>query len=124
MAAKLKVGDEVVVIAGRDKGKHGRILTIDRQRERVVVEGLNMVKRHVKAGRSHQGPTGGIENHEAAIHISNVMFYEPAAAKAKLGNTTKKLPGTRVGMREEIVERDGQEKAARVRVSKATGKDL
>ena len=61
MAAKLKVGDEVVVITGRDKGKHGRILQIDRKRERVVVEGVMMMKHHNKAGRTHQGPTGGIE---------------------------------------------------------------
>ena len=46
MAAKLKVGDEVVVITGRDKGKHGRILQIDRKRERVVVEGVMMMKHH------------------------------------------------------------------------------
>lgn len=124
MAAKLKVGDEVVVISGRDKGKHGRILTIDRKRERVVVEGVQMVKRHLKSGRNQQGPTGGIETREASIHISNVMYYEPAAAKTKLGNTTKKVAGTRVGIREEIVERDGVEKTVRIRVSKATGKDL
>ena len=125
MAAKLKVGDEVVVISGRDKGQHGRILSIDRKRGRVVVEGVMMMKHHNKAGRSQQGgPTGGIESKEAAIHISNVMYYEPAAAKAKLGNTTKKIPGTRVGIREEVVDRDGKEKTVRVRVSKATGKDL
>ena len=119
MAAKLKVGDEVVVITGRDKGKHGRILQIDRKRERVVVEGIMMMKHHNKAGRTHQGPTGGIETKEASIHISNVMYYEPAAAKAKL-----KIAGTRVGMREEVVDRDGKEKTVRIRVSKATGKDL
>lgn len=124
MAAKLKVGDEVVVISGRDKGQHGRILRIDRKRERVVVEGVMMMKHHNKAGRSQQGPTGGIESKEAAIHISNVMYYEPAAAKAQRGNTTKKIPGTRVGIREEVVDRDGKEKTVRVRVSKATGKDL
>ena len=124
MAAKLKVGDEVVVRTGRDKGKHGRILQIDRKRERVVVEGIMMMKHPNQAGRTHQGPTGGIETKEASIHISNVMYYEPAAAKAKLGNTTKKIAGTRVGMREEVVDRDGKEKTVRIRVSKATGKDL
>ena len=124
MAAKLKVGDEVVVISGRDKGQHGRILQIDRKRERVIVEGVRLMKHHNKAGRNQQGPTGGIETKEASIHISNVMYYEPAAAKAKLGNTSKKVPGTRVGMREETVEKNGKEKTVRVRVSKATGKDL
>lgn len=125
MAAKLKVGDEVVVIAGRDKGKRGRIISINREQQRVVVEGVQLVKRHVKAGRSQQGATtGGIETREAAIHISNVAFYEAAAAKTKLGNTTKKIPATRVGRREETVERDGKEKTVRVRYSKATGKDL
>lgn len=125
MAAKLKVGDEVVVISGKDKGKHGRIISIDRKRERVVVEGVQMIKRHVKAGRSAQGAvTGGIETREAAIHISNVAYYEPAAAKTKLGNTTKKIPATRVGRREEQVEVGGKTKTVRVRYSKSTGKDL
>lgn len=125
MAAKLKVGDEVVVISGRDKGKRGRILSIDRKRERVVVEGVMMMKRHVKAGRSQQGATtGGIESHEAAIHISNVAFYDSAATKTKLGNTTKKIPATRVGIREEQIEKDGKTKTVRIRYSKTTGKDL
>ncbi|MDO5671454.1 MAG: 50S ribosomal protein L24 [Actinomycetaceae bacterium] len=125
MAAKLKKGDEVIVISGRDKGKRGRIIAIDRKAERVVVEGVMRVKKHVKAGRSAQGATtGGIETVEAPIHISNVMYYDPEAAKAKKGDTTKKIPGTRVGIREEKVEKDGRMKTVRIRYSKATGKDL
>lgn len=125
MAAKIKVGDEVVVIAGRDRGKRGRIISIDRARERVVVEGVMLMKHHVKAGRSQQGATtGGIETHEASIHISNVAYYDPAGAKEKKGNTSKKLPTTRVAIREEVVDRGGKQKIDRVRVSKVTGKDL
>lgn len=125
MASKLKMGDEVVVIAGRDKGQRGRIIGIDRDRDRVVVEGIMQMKHHVKAGRSRQGAsTGGIETHEAAIHISNVALYDAAGAKEQKGNTTKKLPTTRVGFREEEVERNGRTRLQRVRVAKATGKDV
>lgn len=69
----LKVGDKVIVIAGKDKGKEGKI--ISKKGEKVVVEGINMVKKHVKPNGQDQ--VGGIIDKEAALHISNVMIIDP-----------------------------------------------
>ena len=79
--AKLKVrkGDTVMIIAGDDRGKSGKVLEIDIEKRRVVVEGHNIVKKHQKptAGK----PEGEIKKTEAAIHISNVMVVDPASGK-------------------------------------------
>lgn len=69
----LKRGDVVQVIAGKDKGTTGKILSIDRYRERVVVEGVNMVTKHVKPKQA--GQEGKIDRFEASIHYSNVLLY-------------------------------------------------
>ena len=69
-----KVGDEVVVIAGSDKGKTGKIVRTLRDENKVVVEGVNIVKKHQKATAQE---TGGIVEKEAALHISNVMIIDP-----------------------------------------------
>ena len=69
----LKVGDKVIVIAGKEKGKEGKIISI--KNDRVVVEGVNLVKKHVKPNGQDQ--TGGIVEKEAALHISNVMIIDP-----------------------------------------------
>jgi large subunit ribosomal protein L24 len=76
MAVKLKVrkDDEVVVISGRDKGKSGKIVRVIPDENRVVVQGVNMVKRHT---RPTQGKTGGIVEKEAPIHVSNVAHMDP-----------------------------------------------
>jgi large subunit ribosomal protein L24 len=71
MASRIKKDDQVVVIAGKDKGARGRVLLIDRERERVIVEGVNRVKRHTKP--TPKNPSGGIIEKEAGIHLSNVM---------------------------------------------------
>jgi large subunit ribosomal protein L24 len=68
----VKVGDTVKVISGTSKGKEGKILRIDRKKNRAIVEGVNIVKKHVKPSASN--PQGGIEETEAGIHISNVML--------------------------------------------------
>jgi large subunit ribosomal protein L24 len=68
----VKVGDTVKVISGESKGSEGKILAIDRTKNRVIVEGVNVVKKHVKPSASN--PQGGIEEAEAGIHISNVML--------------------------------------------------
>jgi large subunit ribosomal protein L24 len=68
----IKIGDTVKVISGESKGQEGKILTIDRKKERVIVEGANIVKKHVKPSASN--PQGGIVDKEAGIHISNVML--------------------------------------------------
>ena len=76
MATKLKIkkGDKVVVLTGRDKGKSGEVLRVLPADERVVVQGVNMVKRHTKPS---SGNTGGIVEKEAAIHVSNVAHLDP-----------------------------------------------
>ncbi|MCB2176169.1 MAG: 50S ribosomal protein L24 [Actinomycetales bacterium] len=112
--AKIKKGDLVVVIAGRDKNKTGRVLEVLTDSDRVVVEGVQRVTRHVKAGQSNRGTrTGGIETVEAPIHVSNVMLVDPETKK-----------GTRVGYRTEEIERDGRMRTVRVRVAKRSGKDI
>lgn len=112
--AKIKKGDQVVVIAGRDKGKTGRVLEVLTDSNRVVVEGVQRVKRHTKVGQSQRGArAGGIETVEAPIHVSNVMIVDPETKK-----------GTRVGYRIETVERDGRERTVRVRYAKRSGKDI
>ncbi len=112
--AKIKKGDQVVVIAGRDKGKTGRVLEVLKDSDRLVVEGVQRVTKHVKAGQTARGSrTGGIETVEAPIHVSNVMLVDPETKK-----------GTRVGYRLEQVERDGKTKTVRVRIAKRSGKDV
>ena len=112
--AKIKKGDLVVVIAGRDKGKQGRVLEVLKDSDRLVVEGVQRVTKHVKAGQTQRGTrTGGIETVEAPIHISNVMVVDPETKK-----------GTRVGYRTEQIERDGRTRTVRVRVAKRSGKDI
>ena len=69
---KLKRGDMVQVIAGKEVGRTGRVLLIDREKERIVIEGLNMQTKHQKPNRANQ--SGGITRREAPLHISNVMY--------------------------------------------------
>jgi large subunit ribosomal protein L24 len=99
MAAKIKKGDRVQVLAGKDKGRQGNVLRVLPKEDRVVVEGLNMVQRHTRPTQSD--PQGGIKSKEAALHISNVAIVD-----------SKGQP-TRVGFR---VEGD-----KKVRVAKTTG---
>jgi large subunit ribosomal protein L24 len=99
MAAKIKKGDRVVVLAGKDKGKQGQVLRVMPKEERVVVEGLNMVQRHTRP--SQADPQGGIKHKEAPLHVSNVAMVD---SKGK---------ATRVGFRVE----DGK----KVRFAKTTG---
>ena len=101
MGLKIRKGDTVMVIAGDDKGKTGRVLAVDSEKQRVLVEKINFVKRHTKA--RGQGQQGGILEKEAPLAISNVMLYDPKAGK-----------GVRVGTRR---TNDGK----RERVSRATG---
>ena len=84
----LKVGDKVVVIAGSSKGKEGKITKTLRKENRVVVEGVSIVKKHVK-GNGQQA--GSINDIEAAIHASNVMIIDPKTKKAtRIGHSTDK----------------------------------
>ena len=83
---RIKKGDDVIVIAGKDKGRRGSVLRIT-DNSRVLIEGINLVKRHTKAN-PNRSETGGIIEREAPIHISNIMLYNPATEK-----------GDRVGFR-------------------------
>lgn len=104
MATKLKVkkGDKVVVITGRDKGKQGEILKVLREENRVLVQGVNIVKRHQ---RQAMGVEGGIISKEAPIHVSNVAHIDPKTQKP-----------TRVGYK-----MDGDKK---VRVARRSGEAI
>lgn len=109
--AKIKKGDLVQVIAGRDKGMQGRVLEV--LKDRVIVEGVQRVKKHTRVGRTDRGAaTGGIETVEAPIHVSNVMLVGP-----------DKKP-IRVGFREVEVERDGRKKIMRERIGRRGGEEI
>ena len=83
MSAKIKKGDRVMVLAGRDKGRQGNVLKVLPKDDRVVVEGLNMVQRHT---RPTQGdPQGGIKNKEASLHLSNVAIVDSNGKPTHVG---------------------------------------
>lgn len=96
MAQKLKIkkGDRVIVTTGREKGKTGDVINVMRKDERVLVQGVNMVTKHVRA--SQAGP-GGIEKREAPLHISNVAHVDPESGKpTRIGYEIKDGVKTRV----------------------------
>ena len=83
MAAKIKKGDRVVLLTGKDKGRTGSVTKVFPKEERVLVEGLNMVKRHTKP--SQTDPNGGIKNKEAPVHVSNVAIVDSAGKPTRVG---------------------------------------
>ena len=105
---KIKKGDHVVVVAGKDKGMEGRVIAAYPDRQRVVVEGVNMIKKNTK--ETHQGPRGakqgGVVNQEAPLHVSNVRIVDPDTKKP-----------ARVGYR---VDEEGN----KIRVTRPGGKDI
>ncbi len=107
---KIKKGDTVQVLTGKDRSKQGKVIAVDTENQRVTVEGVNRVTRHVKPGPRG---TGGLVVQEAPIHVSNVAILDPADKKP-----------TRVKTRLETVERDGRTKVSRVRVAARSGKDI
>ena len=118
LSVNIKKGDTVKVIAGQDKGAEGKVIAVLREEQRVIVEGVNRVKRHTKVvntgGRA--GTTGGIITTEAPIHVSNVILVDGKGV-------------TRVGFRRDTVTKrrpDGSTYAAErsVRISRKTGKDI
>ncbi|GAA1492859.1 MULTISPECIES: 50S ribosomal protein L24 [Curtobacterium] len=116
--ANIKKGDLVQVITGAtqerggDRGKQGKVIEV--RGDRLVVEGINFVTKHVRVGQTQRGSkTGGIEQHEAPIHVSNVAIVDPKTKKP-----------TRVGFRNEEVEKDGVTKTVRVRYAKKSGEKL
>jgi large subunit ribosomal protein L24 len=116
MGMKIKKGDRVIVVTGKDRGASGKVIEAYPDTERVLVEGVNRIKKHTKVGQSARGAkTGGIVTQEAPVHVSNVML---------LVEVEGKKVGSRIGYRVEKVERDGREKTVRVRYAKRTGEDL
>lgn len=91
---KIKKGDEIVVIAGKDKGKHGKVVRYT-SNERVIVEDVNLVKRHTK-GNPLQGMTGGIFDKEMPIHISNIALVNPTTGKPEKVGFKYLADGTKV----------------------------
>ena len=85
---KIKVGDKVKVITGSNKGKEGKVSKVLRSESRVIVEGVNIVKKHVKPGRTNE--TGGILEIEAPIHISNVKVLSEEKKETKKSKTESK----------------------------------
>ena len=83
MAAKIKKGDRVTVLAGRDKGREGSVLKVFPKEQRVLVSGLNIVQRHTKP--SQGDPQGGIKNKEAPIHVSNVAVVDSNGKPTRVG---------------------------------------
>jgi large subunit ribosomal protein L24 len=109
---KVRSGDRVQIISGKDRGKSGRVMRVDTAKERVYVEGLNMTKRHVRPKESNTGASGqntaaqlgGVIELEGPIHISNVMLVDAKGAPTRVG-----------------IERSGGE---RVRIARKTGAKL
>jgi len=101
---KIKKGDQVMVLTGESKGQKGRVLEVNREKERVLVEGINMVSKHTKPNA--KAPQGGILKKEAPVHISNLMVIDPASGKP-----------TRVG-------RKLNDKNKLVRYSKKSGEEI
>jgi large subunit ribosomal protein L24 len=85
MAARIKAGDEVVVVGGKDRGKKGKVLRVEPRKSRLYVEGLNMIKRHQRpqqvAGAQRAEQVGGVIEREGPIHVSNVMLLDPKDGK-------------------------------------------
>jgi large subunit ribosomal protein L24 len=109
MSRRIKVDDEVIVVGGKDRGKRGRVLRVEPKKDRLYVEGLNIVKRHQRprqvAGAQRSEQVGGVIEKEGPIHLSNVMLLDPQDGKP-----------TRIG----IELQDGK----RFRISRRTGSRL
>jgi large subunit ribosomal protein L24 len=84
----VKKNDEVVVIAGADRGKRGKIIAIEGKKQRVIVEGVHMIKKHMR--KSQQNPQGAIVEREGTVHVSNVMKAEAYDARAAKRGTVAK----------------------------------
>ena len=107
---KIKKGDTVVVISGKDKGARGKVIASYPQRERVLIEGVNRIKKHTKVSRTERGAqSGGIVTQEAAIHVSNVMVVDSDGKPTRVGKKA-------------VENSDGTSR--RVRISKRNGKEI
>jgi large subunit ribosomal protein L24 len=103
---KIRTDDQVIVISGKDKGKTGKVLRVDRKTNKVFVEGLNIIKRHQRPNPANPNAQVGVIEREAPIHVSNVAIVDPKDNKP-----------TRVGVRRD-------ENGRRMRVTKRSGSEL
>ena len=103
---KLRTDDEVIVISGKGKGKTGKIIRVDRSKDRVYVEGINIIKRHQKPNPARPNAPVGVIEREGPVHVSNVALLDPKDKKP-----------TRVGTRR-------TEQGARMRVTKRSGTEI
>ena len=103
MAAKIRRGDDVIVLTGRDKGKKGTVLSVNPTKRRAVVQGVNVAKRHTAPT---QGDPGGIKDKELSIHLSNIALEDPKSGEP-----------TRVGFK---TQKDG----SKVRVARRSGEEI
>jgi large subunit ribosomal protein L24 len=103
---KIRTDDQVVVISGKDKGKTGKVLRVDRKTDKVFVEGLNIIKRHQRPNPARPNAQVGVIEREAGIHVSNVAIVDPKDNKP-----------TRIGVRRD-------ENGRRMRVTKRSGSEL
>ena len=103
---KVKKGDTVIVISGKDKGAKGKVIQAYPERNRVIVEGVNRIKKHTRITQTQRGAqSGGIVTQEAAIHVSNVMVVDSDGKPTRIGYRTN-------------------DEGKRVRVSRRNGKDI
>lgn len=100
---KIRKNDNVKVISGNDKGKTGKVLKVFPKESRIIIEGINLRKKHTKP--TQKNPQGGIQEKEAAIHVSNVMILDPKSSEP-----------TRIGSKIILDEKTGKKKIARVSV--------
>jgi large subunit ribosomal protein L24 len=100
---KIRSDDEVVVISGKDKGKTGKVIRVEPARQRVFVEGLNMIKRHQRPVQGRPNLQVGVIEKEGPIHISNVMLLDP-----KSGDPTRVRISREGGQRKRVAARSGE----------------
>jgi large subunit ribosomal protein L24 len=111
---RIKRNDQVIVIAGKDKGKKGRVLRVIVAKQRVLVEGVGMIKKHVKPD-PQRNIAGGIAEQEAPIHVSNVMLVDSEGKATRLGHQVEGDKKTRVARTNGVVIADKVEKKAKAK---------
>jgi large subunit ribosomal protein L24 len=102
---KFRTDDEVIVISGKDKGKTGKILRVDRSKDRVYVEGINIIKRHQRPNPARPNAQVGVIEREGPVHVSNVALLDPKERKPTRVGTRRTEQGTRM----RVTKRSGTE---------------
>jgi large subunit ribosomal protein L24 len=102
---KLRTDDEVIVISGKDKGKTGKIIRVDRSKDRVYVEGINIIKRHQRPNPGRPNAPVGVIEREGPVHVSNVALLDPKDNKPTRVGTRRTEQGTRM----RVTKRSGTE---------------